>query len=363
MNLPAQNASEENSMEDFDREIEAEYEQALRTRKEIELMIQQSQQDLTKLTRLNAERSSQLQQVHAQFETMPRGDIKSAYMNSMDAQQRLLVTRGQVEKMQNDVAAWSRYIASLEKVRDQISKGFHPLGSNGSPARGNLGAGSDILEMVINAQENEREALSKRMHDGPAQALSNFIVQTEIASRFLDIDSVRAKEEMNNLKTAAMSTFREVRTFIFELRPMMLDDLGPIPTIQRYVDSFKEQTGCEVTLTIKGSQTDRKFRKFQSSMLFRAIQELVGNAYRHNQESPTKVQISAAIGIDEHIINVAVSDNGRGFDEDLAMKGKGLGLKLIRERVELIGGNMDIDSAVGRGAKITFQVPFLADEG
>ena len=157
MNLPPQNASAENSMEDFDREIEAEYEQALRTRKEIELMIQQSQQDLLKLTRLNAERSSQLQVVLAQFETMPRGDIKSAYMNSMDAQQRLLVTRGQVEKLQNDVDSWSRNIASLEKVRDQISKGFRSLGSaGGSGVRGNVGAGSDIIEMVINAQENER---------------------------------------------------------------------------------------------------------------------------------------------------------------------------------------------------------------
>jgi two-component system sensor histidine kinase DegS len=359
---PQQSNSEENPMEVFDREIESEYEKALRTRKEIELMIQQSQQDLNKLVRLSSERSTQLQVVHSQFETMPRIDIKAAYTNFLDTQQRLLVTRGQVEKLQNDVEAWSRYISLLEKVRDQVSKGFSSSGtSNGASYR--AGNGSATLEMVINAQENEREALSKRMHDGPAQTLSNFMIQTEIASRFLDIDPARAKDEMNNLKNAAMSTFREVRTFIFELRPMMLDDLGPIPTIQRYVDSFKEQSGSDITLTIKGSQANKRFPKFQAAMLFRAIQELISNAYRHNQENTTKVQIAVSIGLDEHTVKVTVNDTGKGFDAEEALKGKGLGLKLIRERVELIGGTMDIDAVPGRGTKITFQVPILEDEG
>ena len=102
---------------------------------------------------------------------------------------------------------------------------------------------------MINAQEAERQRLSRQMHDGPAQALSNFIVQTEIANRLLDIDAKRAKEELDNLKNSAMNTFKEVRTFIFELRPMMLDDLGLFPTVRRYVDNFKEQTGAEVNLT------------------------------------------------------------------------------------------------------------------
>jgi two-component system sensor histidine kinase DegS len=361
---PQLSTSEESPMDLFDREIEADYEKALRTRKEIELMIQQSQQDLNKLARLSSERSTQLQQVYAQFETMPRVDIKAAYTNFVDAQQRLLVTRGQVEKLQNDVESWSRYITLLEKVREQISSGFQTSGAaNASGYRSGTGSGSATLEMVINAQENEREALSKRMHDGPAQTLSNFMIQTEIASRFLDIDPSRAKDEMNNLKNAAMSTFREVRTFIFELRPMMLDDLGPIPTIQRYVDSFKEQSGSDVTLTIKGSQANKTFPKFQAAMLFRAIQELISNAYRHNLENSTKVQIAVNITLDEHTVKVLVSDTGKGFDTADLLKGKGLGLKLIRERAELIGGTMDIDAAPGKGTKITFQVPILEDEG
>lgn len=355
-------SSEENPIESFDQEIEAEYEQARQTRKEIELMIQQSQQDLNKLASLNAARTSQLQQVQAQFETMPRADIKTAYNNAMDAQQRLLVTRGQLEKLQNDVDAWGRYMTLLERIRDYNAKGFKPSGSSSPTRSAVVGNGSATLEMVIDAQENERELLSKQMHDGPAQALSNFIIQTDIASRFLDIDPTRAKDEMNNLKAAATSTFKEVRSFIFELRPMMLDDLGPIPTIQRYLDSKKEQSGCDISLTVKGSQENRRFPKYQAAMLFRAIQQLIENSIRHNQEGIAKVQIGVTIILDERVIRVSVVDNGKGFDEDNAMKGKGLGLKLIRQRVELIGGSMDIDTAVGRGAKVSFQVPILEDE-
>ena len=103
--------------------------------------------------------------------------------------------------------------------------------------------------MIINAQEAERQRLSRQMHDGPAQAMSNFILQTEIAMRLLDVDAAQAKEELGNLKAAAMGTFQKVRNFIFELRPMMLDDLGLVPTVRKYVDAFKDQTGLDISLT------------------------------------------------------------------------------------------------------------------
>ena len=176
----------------------------------------------------------------------------------------------------------------LEKVRASLAQ---DPAKNARPGRAS--GGSANLEMVINAQEAERQRLSRQMHDGPAQALSNFIVQTEIANRLLDIDAKRAKEELDNLKNSAMNTFKEVRTFIFELRPMMLDDLGLFPTVRRYVDNFKEQTGAEVNLTLKGSE--RRLESYLEVMIFRALQELLGNAFRHNQDSPVKPQINIQI--------------------------------------------------------------------
>jgi two-component system sensor histidine kinase DegS len=188
------------------------------------------------------------------------------------------------------------------------------------------------------------------MHDGPAQALSNFILQTEIAMRLMDVDPIQARDELGNLKGSAMGTFQKVRNFIFELRPMMLDDLGLIPTIRRYADTFKEQTGLEVNVVISG--TERRLESYLEVMVFRAVQELLGNAARHSQATLIKVNID----ITDDLIRVGVDDNGKGFDIDSVQR-QNLGLKLIRERTEMLGGSFEIDSATGKGTRVMFSLP------
>jgi two-component system sensor histidine kinase DegS len=205
--------------------------------------------------------------------------------------------------------------------------------------------------MLVNAQETERQRLSRQMHDGPAQALSNFILQTEIAMRLMDVDAAQARDELNNLKTSAMGTFQKVRNFIFELRPMMLDDLGLAPTVRRYADAFKEQAGLDIGVTITGHE--RRLEPYLEVMLFRAIQELLGNAARHSQANLVKVNLD----LGEDRIRVSVDDNGKGFDPDSIQQGNSLGLKLIRERAEMLGGSFEIDSALGKGTRILFAVP------
>ncbi len=343
-----------NPLEDFEKEIENECELTSRSLKEVKLMLEQSQAELGKLTQRNTAITTHLQQVQAQFDTMPRPDIRNAYNAALDAQQRLLVMRSQLDKLQADHDALQKYLILLEKTRSLISQGMSSQSDGSKRATGN---GSSTLEMVIKAQEAERQRLSRQMHDGPAQALSNFIVQTEIANRLLDIDMARAKEELDNLKGSAMSTFKEVRTFIFELRPMMLDDLGFFPTIRRYVENYKEQTGVDINFTSKGSE--RRLESYMEVMIFRALQELVGNAYRHNQDMPGKLQVGVQLLMEDTITRVTVTDNGKGFEAGIVGKKEGVGLKVIRERVELLGGYLEIDSDIGKGSRITFQVPTL----
>ena len=336
---------------DYQAQIQSELDQTRKALNEVSMMLEQSQTEITKLTQRSAAITGHLQQVQAQFDSMPREDIRNAYNAALDAQQRLLVMRGQLEKLQSDEAHLKKNIQILEMASELVNEGKYNPSSRGKSS------GSHTLEMVIKAQEAERQRLSRLMHDGPAQALSNFIVQTEIASRFFDLDSARAKEELNNLKNSAMTTFQQVRGFIFELRPMMLDDLGLFPTIRRYVDTYMEQTGHEVTLNFKG--TERRLEPYLEVMIFRALQELLANASHHNEENPGKLQITVTVSPDDSMVKVSVSDNGKGFDPTTLEDGSGLGLKVIRERTEILGGFMEIDSAVGQGCKVTFQVPSL----
>jgi len=324
--------------------LQGEFEDTQRSLREVTLMIEQSQGELSKLTQRNAAITAHLQQVQKQVGQISAEEIRMAYDSALDAQQRLFVMRGQLDKLQTDKQHLEKYKAVLEYASQKDST---------MPAAAAVSGKGQIesIEMIVKAQEAERQRLSRQMHDGPAQALSNFILQTEIAMRLLDADPAQAKEELGSLKMAAMGTFQKVRNFIFELRPMMLDDLGLVPTVRKYIDAFKEQTSLDVSLQVTGNE--RRLEPYIEVMMFRAIQELLGNAARHSQATLIKVQMDMG----NEAMRVSVDDNGRGFDTSSLKEGTSLGLKLIRERSEMLGGSFEIDSAAGKGTRIVFSVP------
>ena len=343
--IEKQTELQENGWDDLKETLQVDLDQYRRELKEIALMLEQSQLEVKKLTQRNASITAHLQQVQSQFDNLPRADIRMTYDSALDAQQRLFVMRGQVEKLQIDQNHLSKQVDLIERTL-QVMEG----GPTGSGGRG-PSATAEAVEMIIQAQESERQRLSRQMHDGPAQALSNFILQTEIAIRLFDMDQDKAKEELSNLKMSATGTFQKVRDFIFELRPMMLDDLGLTPTLKRYVEAFKEQSGMDVRLTVTGQE--RRLESYQEVMIFRAIQELLNNVSRHSRASQVQVQMDMG----EANIKVVVDDNGKGFDfENLPEPGT-MGLKVIRERVEMLGGYFEVDSVIGQGARISLQIP------
>jgi two-component system sensor histidine kinase DegS len=217
-------------------DLEGELLETQRTLREISLMIDQSQSEVSKLAQRNASITAHLQQIQSKIQQTPSEEVRMAYEAALDAQQRLFVMRGQLDKLQNEKD-------HLEKYRQALEKWSSPVVRSGQGSAGIGGSRGDEIEMVVNAQEAERQRLSRQMHDGPAQAMSNFILQTEIAMRLFDVDPQQAREELGNLKSSALGAFQKLRAFIFELRPMMLDDLGLAPTIRRYVMPSRSKPG------------------------------------------------------------------------------------------------------------------------
>ena len=325
-------------------DIQSELDETDGSLREITLMIEQSQDEVGKLTQRNAAITAHLQQIQSDVSNMSAEEIRSYYDSALEAQQRLLVMRGQLDKLQNDKMHLERYKVILYQASDSSSQDSLAVNSSKRSELANI-------EMMVNAQEAERQRLSRQMHDGPAQALSNFILQAEIAMRLLSVDVEQARDELGSLKASAMRTFQKVRNFIFELRPMMLDDLGVIPTIRRYAETFKEQSGLEINLVVSG--TERRLEPYLEVMVFRALQELLGNASRHSHATIAKVHVD----VGSSLIKVSVDDNGKGFDVEAVKQSGSLGLKLIQDRVEMLGGNFDIDSSSGKGTRVTFSVP------
>ncbi len=324
----------------------AEIEGYKREIREKTLMLEQSQMEMRKLAQRNASITAQLQQIKDHLDSLSKAEIKLAYESALETQQRLFIMRGQLEKLQSDQAHLQRYVDSIEGV-------FNLAENMMSLAGGSKGTAmtARTVEMLVQAQEAERLRLSRQMHDGPAQSLSNFILQTDIAMRLFDMDIAEAREELVQLKHSATTSFQQVRDFIFELRPMMLDDLGLIPTLKRYVDWFKEQSHLEIRFTFSGS--DRRLEPYQEVMIFRAIQELLNNVTHHSEASEVKINLD----VGDNTAKAMVEDNGKGFEISQLSEQKGMGLRVIRERVESLGGTLDIDSISNHGVRVNFQIP------
>jgi two-component system sensor histidine kinase DegS len=303
-------------LEDPQKIIQTELEDTDRSIKEISFLLEQSRIDFNKLTQRNTVVMSEIQQLKSRINSIPSDEVSAAYEGILDIQQRMFIMRNQMEKLQEDMTHFEHNKKILEQLANAIGVGGTRKDRAERPT-------SSSMEMLVNIQEAERQRLSREMHDGPAQALSNFILQTEIALRLFDVDTNQARSELGNLKVAATKAFQKIRNFIFELRPMMLDDLGLPPTITRYVDLFKEQAGIDINVAITG--TERRLEPFIEVMLFRSMQELLSNAVHQNQANQVKIQLD----MDEKIVKLSMDDNGKGFDTDALGKEANLGLKLI----------------------------------
>jgi two-component system sensor histidine kinase DegS len=334
-----------------------EYEQVQVELKEIDVLIQQSTGEVEKLARRHAQATNTLRHIQANIESMPREDIQEAYSTVQDAQQRLFTMRGQLEKLQSDQKNMERYAALLRRIAE--------VGGLGGPAGAGAGApglseDQPIIVRVVEALETERRRLSRAMHDGPAQSMTNFILQTEICQRLFNSDRQRAEQELIGLKGAATDTFQRIRDFVFELRPMMLDDLGLVPTLRRYAEMFKNKYNIPVEVTIIGK--DRRLNPHVEVAIFRIVQELLNNIRDHAQATQARITVE----IEDDGVRAIVDDNGAGFSVDDALaeaRQKGtVGLSTMFERVEMLGGSLDIDSKPGQGTHVVVSIPSVEEQ-
>jgi len=337
---------EKSDSELMQEKISEQLETTKQSYQEITMLSEQSELEVNKLTQRNATATANLQKVQSQFERIPREEIRSAYDATLDAQQRLFVLRGQVEKLRSDKEHMGKEIELLEIIDSILSQ--EPVSIKDPQG---ASATVELLEMLIQAQEGERLRLSRQMHDGPAQALSNLILETEIAMRLFDVNKEQAYQELGTLRDSATKTFQQVRDFIFELRPMMLDDLGLIPTAKKYAEAIQDSSGSTIKFGVTG--TERRMEPYLEVMIFRAVQELLRNALNHSQAN----QITVEMDVGDSFVTVSVEDDGRGFEVSDLEQEQGMGLKLIKERVEMISGEFELTSQIGEGTRVVFKVP------
>ncbi len=218
-------------------------------------------------------------------------------------------------------------------------------------------------QAMIRAKEEERKRLSREIHDGPAQVLANAIIGLEFIERSLRQSESTAEspavEEVERIKSSMREGLSEIRRFIFDLRPTMLAQRGLIGTVEHYINTYRTFLPDEINLELPSSTP--QLTQEQELTAFRVIQESLQNIHRHSDATRCSISIE---GHDNQLL-VYVHDNGRGFDPG-AVKVRargGSGIIGMRERAEVIGASLDVESSSGNGCRVRLMIPIAVPVG
>jgi two-component system sensor histidine kinase DegS len=345
----------------------------LSLRQELEKVKKETSETIDKVDELELEyrrARMRLVEVSKDFIRYKEADIKSAYEKATRIQLDLLMYRekesylkARRDELQQRIKSVEVSVERAETISSQINVVLEYLS-------GDLNQVTRILESaknrqliglkIILAQEEERKRMAREIHDGPAQTLANLVLRTEIAERMLMKQEFQlVQEELMELKSQVRSGLEEIRKIIFNLRPMALDDLGLVPTLRKFVQDFEEKTKIRAVFETAGREL--RMPSAMEAAVYRLVQEAFSNALKH--ASPTYVSLE--IKFYPKRILITIQDNGVGFDVEQTMarskKNSHYGLIGMNERVELLNGKMDIQSAKGQGTKISISIPVSTD--
>lgn len=314
-----------------------------------------------------------LTEVSRDFVKYAESDIRQAYERATQFQLELSVyrekeayLRARRDELQLRVRNSMNSIERAETLGSQMSVVTEYLSG------GEVGQATKMLESaktrqmvglkIILAQEEERKRISREIHDGPAQLMANMALRTEIVERMLSKkDYGRVQEEVADLKKQVRFSLEEIRKVIFNLRPMALDDLGLIPTLRKYTRDYEDKNRIRTVFETRGKEY--RLSSAMEAAVFRLIQEALTNAAKHGE--PTHVVVE--IAYQTQLVKISIRDNGLGFDTEIldqkANQHVHFGLIGMRERVELLEGRMEIESAKNQGTKIVIHIPTNVENG
>lgn len=349
-------------------ELRVESETLQRESTEIDMLLRQTGMEVEKLAQREHGATNRVRDMELNLDNYSRTDMKTIYNSAHEIQMRLFMMRAQAEQLEGKRNSMKTLQQRLQRVmavlmsapvegynpntmtsRQMLSTPLHALPEQ----HGETTNSKQLLTQIIQTQESERLRVSRQIHDGPAQTMTNLVLRAEICERLLDLDLVRAKAELSGLKSVVTATLQETRRFIFDLRPMILDDLGLEPTLRRFVQQFVDKHKLEVGMVING-MNGRLPRDIEVA-IFRIVQEALENVARHAHAKHAQVTLD----INGDTVTVTVEDDGAGFaiDETRLNDPKFKGLSTMRQRVDMFGGRLQFDSTPGKGTRLVSTLP------
>ncbi len=280
------------------------------------------------------------EQLTAAAERMARGDLASP----ID-----VTAQDEVGKLAESLDAMRLRLRAANEAAERTNR---ELESRVAERTARLG---QVLRNTISAQEEERRRLARELHDETAQRLAALSIALDRARDGLDASNP-ALARILEAKANASRLLADTRRLILGLRPTVLDDLGLIPAIRWYCETNLAEQGIEVI--IEADKAPPRLPSHIEVALFRIVQEAVNNVARHSGAAHARI----GIHFDDAMVRVVVTDDGKGFDvagvfDPSATVSESVGLLGMQERVNLLGGRLDISSTPGAGTSIAVEAP------
>ena len=212
-----------------------------------------------------------------------------------------------------------------------------------------------LSRQLLWAQEEERKKISRELHDEIAQTLTGINVRLAALMTETSVNTQGLQLKIAQTQRMVEKSVDIVHRFARDLRPTVLDDLGLIPALHSFVKAFSKQTHVHVRLTVSAGLD--QLNNAHRTVLYRVVQEALTNVGRHAHAS----QVEVAIQRRPCLVSLMIHDNGKSFEVRRVLHAKSnqrLGLLGMRERIEMIGGQLVIDSAPGKGTTIRAEIPF-----
>ena len=306
-----------------------------------------------------------LVEVSKKFNIYDENEIKSVYEKASDIRVKFIMKQNEEKQLREKrdslelaLKKSMKNIDNSEKIINQISIAMAYLEGDilsfleGADKSSDMFIGIKILE----AQENERKRISRDIHDGPAQHIANIIMKADICSIVIQKDLNEGLKELSDLKESVKVALKEVRSIIFDLRPMTLDDLGLNKTIEQTVRTISEDFNIDIKLKLKPMNTE--VESIIQVAVFRIIQEIFNNIKKHSKANHVEVKLDYGT----KYLRLIISDDGIGFavEETLTRvktKGNSYGLIGILDRVKQLQGEIHIESSKNAGSVYNVVLP------
>ena len=313
--------------------------------RELDLLVESTQTEVNRLKAREEQTKTRVEEVRGNPGNFQREQIFGATDEHAAAIGRRMTMEGQLAALQGKRKLLDRVhqlvTAAQQHVRDAASAA--PLPSDASPV---IDEGK-LLQAVVDTQEAERKRIARQVHDGPAQAMANVVLQSEISERLFQSDPQRSRTELASLRTMVNKTLQELRGFIFELRPMILDDLGLVPTMRRYVQTLIDKHGVRIDFSSTGR--DRRLPSDDEVAIFRLIQD---SLVERIEKAAAKSLVLGLAWKDEQL-EILLQTDGKDLPPDGELQS---GLRRS-ERLELLHGDSTHETRSDGTVVLTVKLP------